>query len=107
MQLPPQPTLQDIQVFIAAQCEKRGWNDRSDAERMMLLAEETGEIAKEIRRRTGKFGYKKPETTDSLAEELVDALNYIVDIANSNDIDLDNAFRKKWASIDTRTWNIS
>ena len=97
-------TLSDMQAYVARQCQKRGWDTRSDLERLAMLLEEVGEVAKEVRRRQGNMGYKQPETAEHLAEELVDALNFIIDLANSNHIDLTDAFKKKWESVQTRRW---
>lgn len=97
------PTINDLQKFVAAQCEERGWTDRTDVERLMMLAEEVGEVAKEIRKATGRHGYK-PGTKDALGEELVDVLNFVIDIANANNINLEQAFRAKWHAVATRKW---
>ena len=106
MELPQRPTLSDYQTYVKAQCEARGWTDRTDTERVMMLAEEVGELAKEVRKHSGKFGYKKPATADELGAELVDVLNWLIDIANNNDIDLEKAFRAKWDKTQTRSWEI-
>jgi len=105
MNLPSRPTLSDYQAYIKAQCEARGWTNRTDTERVMMLAEEIGEVAKEVRKHTGKFGYAKPETADALSAELVDVFNWLIDLANSNDVDLEQAFRAKWKFTETRTWD--
>ena len=101
------PTISDIQGFVLERCQQRGWTDRTDVERVMMLAEEVGEVAKEVRKHTGKFGYDKPPNPGALASELVDVLNWVVDIANNNDIDLEKAFRAKWDHTDRRTWDIA
>jgi len=103
-ELPSNPTLGDLQRYIAARCKERGWDKHSDIEKLMFLTEEVGEVAKEVRRMTGKHGYKRPENTDHLGEELADVLNFVFDIANSNDIDLEKAFRAKWDTVATRIW---
>jgi NTP pyrophosphatase (non-canonical NTP hydrolase) len=100
--LPAQPTMADFQTYIKDVCRERGW-DKSVLEKMMLLTEEVGEVARAIRKEL-KIGDTKPETADHLAEELVDVLNYILDIANSYNIDMEAAFRAKWAKNATRTW---
>lgn len=101
--LPDNPGVADLQKFVAARCKERGWTDRTDIERLMFLTEEVGEVAKEIRKSSGKYGYK-PGTKEALGEELVDVLNFIIDIANANDIDLETSFRAKWHAVATRTW---
>ena len=102
--LPSGATMADIQTYIKTQCEVRGWTDRTDTDRIMMLAEEIGEVAKEVRKQTGRFGYSKPASTDALASEIVDVLNWLVDLANSNGIDIEDAFRQKWQKTDSRTW---
>jgi|JI10StandDraft_1071094.scaffolds.fasta_scaffold10628_7 NTP pyrophosphatase (non-canonical NTP hydrolase) len=103
--LPDKPNLTDLQSFVAAKCKERGWDKRSDVEKVMFLTEEVGEIAKEVRKHAGTFGYARPATPDDLAGELIDALNYLLDLANSNNIDLDAAFRAKWRATDSRHWS--
>lgn len=103
-ELPENPTVADMQKFVAARCKERGWDERTDIERLMFLTEEMGEVAKEVRRISGKYGYKHPGTTEHLGEELVDVLNFVLDIANSNNIDLEQAFRAKWHAVSTRSW---
>lgn len=102
--LPKQPLMADYQLYIKTICEERGWDKRSATEKMLLLTEEVGEIAKEIRKHAGVYGYKAPEDTNDLGSELVDALNYLIDIANMFDIDLEQAFRKNWEKNSVRTW---
>ena|ERR1700712_2816119 len=99
-----QSTLADYQTYIKTICEERGWDERTDIEKMLFLTEEVGEVAKEIRKHAGIYGYKTPETTDGLGEELVDVLNYILDIANVYNIDLTHAFQRKWETNSTRIW---
>lgn len=102
-QLKPQPTLADVQRFIADVCAERGWNTRTPLQKMVLMTEEVGEVAKAIRKEEG-IGSKKPDNTDHLAEELVDVLNYLCDLANDYNIDLETAFRAKWEKNSTRSW---
>lgn len=101
--LPAESRLSDLQQFIAETCRERGWDKRSAPEKVMLLTEEVGEVAKAIRKELG-LGSQKPETTDHLAEELVDVLNYVLDLAIQYDIDMEQAFRAKWQKNATRTW---
>ena len=68
-----------------------------------MLTEEVGEVAKAVRKEA-ELGYEKPETTDHLAEELVDVLNLTIDIANRFDIDMEQTFQSKWQKNFKRTW---
>jgi NTP pyrophosphatase (non-canonical NTP hydrolase) len=105
-QLPNKPSMADYQTYIDEICKERGWDSRNALEKMLFLTEEVGEVAKSVRKEMGYDG-KKPENIDHLAEELVDVFNYIVDLANMFDIDLEQAFRAKWDKNATRTWNSS
>jgi NTP pyrophosphatase (non-canonical NTP hydrolase) len=101
--MPPILTIQNAQQFIAETCREHGWDKRPAQDMMLLLTEEVGEVAKALRKEL-QMGAEKPENTDHLAEELVDVFNYLVDLANMFDIDLEQAFRGKWEKNATRTW---
>lgn len=103
--LADKPLLSDFQKFIADSCKERGWDKRTSLEKMLFLTEEVGELAKAIRKELGTYGYEKPEDTEHLAEELVDVFNYLIDIANVYDVDMEQAFRAKWRKTATRTWH--
>jgi len=101
--MPATLTLKEVQQFIEATCKERGWDKRPVADKMLLMTEEVGEVAKALRKEL-QMGAEKPENTDHLGEELVDVLNYVADLATTFDIDLELAFRNKWAKNATRTW---
>ena len=103
-QLPVSATMADFQTYIKNICIEKGWDKRTPLEKMLFLTEEVGELAKAIRKEHGVYGYDKPEDINHLAEELVDILNYVFDIANVYDVDLDTAFREKWEVNATRSW---
>jgi NTP pyrophosphatase (non-canonical NTP hydrolase) len=103
-QLVQSAQMADYQAFITDVCIERGWDKRTILEKMLFLTEEVGELAKAIRKEAGTYGYKRPDSTDHLAEELVDAFNYILDIANVYQIDLEAAFRAKWEINASRSW---
>jgi len=100
-----QSSLADYQQFIKEICEKRGWDKRTALEKMLFLTEEVGEVAKALRKEHGIYGYPKPESTDHLAEELVDVFNFLLDLANVYGIDMADAFRQKWQKNVTRDWD--
>ena len=92
-------TLPELQMFIAALVERKGWS-KDPNEIFVLLTEEVGEVAKEIRR-TWKKG--ADEVRPALAAELADVLFYVADLANIHGIDLAQAVRDKVAFNETRT----
>ena len=66
------------------------------------LSEEVGEVAREINHRFGEKTKKKEEAEGSLALELADVLFVVICIANSQKIDLDQAFEQMMAKITSR-----
>jgi len=66
------------------------------------LSEEVGELAREINHRFGEKPKKKDEAEGSLALELADILFVVICIANSQHIDLDEAFAAMMAKVTAR-----
>jgi NTP pyrophosphatase (non-canonical NTP hydrolase) len=75
---------------------------------LAAVAEETGELAREI---NDKEGFKKKRNADNsnLSLELADLLFSIICIANYYHIDLDEAFKKvmeKYTKRDMKRWTL-
>ena len=103
--LPDKPTLKDFQHHIKEIGERRGWDKNNYLEIFLLLSEEIGELAKAIRNQTGLYSEKNKENSKyKLEEEFADVLNYIFDLANCFNIDLEQAFRNKDAVNADRDW---
>ena len=66
------------------------------------LSEEVGELAREINHRFGFKTKKKEEAEGSIALELADILFVVICLANSQGIDLDQAFDQVMAKVTTR-----
>lgn len=66
------------------------------------LAEEVGELAREINHQFGPKQKKPGEPSGSLAVELADVLFVVICIANSQRIDLDDAFEQMLAKVTSR-----
>src|SRR3989449_3062006 len=66
------------------------------------LTEEVGELAREINHRFGEKPKKREEPAGSLALELADILFVVVCLANSQGIDLDQAFDAMMAKVNAR-----
>lgn len=105
-QIPNKPTLADLQNHIKKIGEERGWDKNNYLEIFLLLSEEFGELAKAIRNHAGLYTEKaKNNNIYELEEEFADVLNYIFDLANCFNIDLEQAFRKKDKVNSERVWN--
>jgi NTP pyrophosphatase (non-canonical NTP hydrolase) len=71
------------------------------------LAEEVGELAREVNHRFGEKTKKVEEPEGSIAMELADILFVVICLANSQGIDLDDAFAammRKVTSRDADRW---
>jgi NTP pyrophosphatase (non-canonical NTP hydrolase) len=66
------------------------------------LTEEVGELAREINHRFGEKTKKQEEPEGSLAMELADILFVVLCLANSQSIDLDQAFAGMMEKISAR-----
>ncbi len=103
--LPERPTLKDLQLHIKKTGEERGWDKNNHLEIFLLLAEEFGELAKAVRNRTGLYAEDQIRNKkDELEEEFADVLNYLFDLANCFNIDLEKAFRLKDKINAERSW---
>jgi NTP pyrophosphatase (non-canonical NTP hydrolase) len=97
------PTLADIQIYVTALENERGFTAQSTRDKCLLLGEEVGELFKAVRKAEGlkvdlasRFG--------TVSEELADILIYLCAIANRYGVDLETAFREKEAVNNQRVW---
>ena len=103
-ELKTNPTLKELQSYLAQVCEERGWTKDSPSEKFLLFIEEVGELAKAMRKASGLYEEKARPRDVSLEEEFADVLSYLLDLANCLQIDLEQAFRAKEGVNQTRTW---
>lgn len=66
------------------------------------LAEEVGELAREVNHQFGPKKKKAGEAPGSMAMELADIVFVVVCLANSQQIDLDDAFAQMMAKVTSR-----
>ena len=101
--LPDRPTLADIQKYIDRTNQYR--NHRTDLLYcMLLLCEETGELAKAVRKQVGgKIDPAKPRAGEA-EEEAADVLWLLVAVCNALHIDLEEALRNKEEKNKQRVW---
>ena len=69
---------------------------------MARLTEEVGELAREINHRYGEKTKKSTEEEKEISSEIADVLYILICIANSMEIDLENAFNKVLEKYDKR-----
>ena len=102
------PTLGDLQAYIKAICLERGWNKNSNLVILSGLVEELGELTRAMRDYNGEWEQEGKESKAGqkhhLEHEFADVLNYLLDLANYFDVDMEKAFREKWKVNATRIW---
>lgn len=94
---PSSMTLQDLQLRVDAWIKSIGKGYFSELTNMVLLAEETGELARVIARVYGDQRPKPGDLTDpreNLREEIADVLWVLTCIANQTGISLADAFEE-------------
>jgi NTP pyrophosphatase (non-canonical NTP hydrolase) len=69
---------------------------------MARLAEEVGELAREINHRFGQKTKKKSEPEGDMGMEMADIIFVLICMANREGIDLDEAFEKMMTKVEGR-----
>jgi NTP pyrophosphatase (non-canonical NTP hydrolase) len=69
---------------------------------MARLAEEVGELAREVNHRFGQKTKKRDEPDGDLAMEMADILFVLICMANREGIDLQEAFNRMMEKVETR-----
>ena len=69
---------------------------------MARLAEEVGELAREVNHRFGQKTKKKEESAGDLGMEMADILFVLICMANREGIDLQEAFDRMMKKVETR-----
>jgi NTP pyrophosphatase (non-canonical NTP hydrolase) len=69
------------------------------------LAEEVGELAREVNHRFGRKTKKPDEPEGDIGMEMADILFVLICMANREGIDLDQAFARMMAKVETRDEN--
>lgn len=97
-------SLKDIQIYINKMIETRGFENETPQDIMLLLTEELGELAKEVRKSTNiKLDSAKPREID-ISGEIADVFIYILSLCRVEKIDLLEATKEKEQRNIKRTW---
>ena len=97
----PSPTLADVQRMVDRWITSTGKGYFSPLTNAVILAEETGEVARVMARQYGDQ-IAKPGDKSSLADELADLLWVLAAIANQTGVDLTEAFAANLAKKNSR-----
>ena len=101
----PEGTIKNLQEYIAAKVKERGFDDESLHERLLLLAEEVGELIHACRKTSGMHTDQNRPTDEHPEEEIIDVLNLIFAVAVKMGVDVESEFLKKEAIIDKRSYS--
>lgn len=97
-------SLEDVQVYINKMIEERGFDKETPQDVMLLLTEEIGELAKEIRKTTQiKTDISRTREND-VSGEIADVFMYILSMCRVMKIDLLEALKEKEERNLKRTW---
>lgn len=96
-----------LQKYISKVVIKRGFGDESTSDILLLMVEEVGELAKAIRKHIGLKVDVADNADRRIASELADVLIYLLDLANSCNVDLAKALLEKEAENEKRHWRQS
>jgi len=107
--LTKQSSLTDIQDYIKKVINLRGFGEQAPQASMLLLLEETGELAKVIRKTSS--GMSVDETMlhryDTIESELADVFIVLMSICNTFGINLYDAFMEKEKINSSRNWTVN
>ena len=98
-------TLREIQEYIDEMVNIRGWQNETPQDTMLLLTEEIGELAKEVRKScTHIQNDVNKNRADDLNGEAADVFLMVLALCRTLDIDLLQAFKEKELVNCNRKW---
>ena len=102
-------SLNEIQDYIREIITIRGFSEQRAQDQMLLLLEETGELAKAIRKTLpeASIDYEKIENYTDIEEEIADVFIVLVSICNRLNINLYDAIKKKEEKNIKRQWKVN
>ena len=107
--LSKESSINEIQNYIKKIMEIRGFNKEKSSEKILLLIEEVGELAKAIRKNENKLGIDKSKEYNysSIESEIADVFIVLLSICDVLNIDLFKAFLDKEEENIKRTWSVN
>ena len=92
-----QSSINEIQSYIKKVMEVRGFNKEKSSDKILLLVEEVGELAKAIRKNENNLGIDKTKEYNysSIESEIADVFIVLLSICDILNIDLLKAFLNK------------
>lgn len=97
--------LDEIQKYMKDKIIERGFFDETPTEILLLMVEEVGELAKEIRKHLGmKIDENEINKSSCVSDEIADVFIYILSLCNKLNIDLFTALKDKETKNNLRRW---
>lgn len=97
-------TVKELQQYIDEMTEVRGFTEETPRDIMLLLTEEIGELAKEIRKSTHlKTDCNKTKKLD-VEGEIADVFSYLLSMCRVMNVDLVQAYKEKELRNCKREW---
>ena len=102
-------TLPDIQTYIKEVLKLRGFSNQTVKDKLLLLAEEVGELAKAVRKNLlgASIDPNRLSNYDSVESEIADVFIVLVSVANALDIDVFKSLKEKDKININRKWKIN
>lgn len=97
------PTLADIQKYVAEIEVERGFADQNAIQKCLMLGEEVGELFKAVRKQEN-MSIDKESQKFSIQAEMADIIVMLCAVANRFDVNLEKAFRDKEEINKKRKW---
>jgi len=97
-------TIKHLQEHIAKKIKERGFEDETLHERLLLLAEEVGELINACRKIGGMNVDQEREITNEIGEEITDVINMVFAVGIKAGIDIEKEFSSKEQRVDKRTY---
>ena len=98
-------TIEEAQSTVDQWIKTHGVRYFSELTNMVLLTEETGELARIIARKYGEQSFKAGEDDKNLADEMADVLFVLICLANQTGVNLTEALEKNLSKKTSRDQN--
>ncbi|WP_336160607.1 MazG nucleotide pyrophosphohydrolase domain-containing protein [Fusobacterium polymorphum] len=102
-------SINEIQSYIKEVMQIRGFNKEKSSDKILLLVEEVGELAKAIRKNESNLGIDKTKEYNysSIESEIADVFIVLLSICDILKIDLFKAFLDKEEENIKRVWSVN
>ena len=102
-------SINEIQSYIKEVMQIRGFNKEKPSDKILLLVEEVGELAKAIRKNENNLGIDKTKEYNysSIESEIADVFIVLLSICDILNIDLLKAFLNKEEENIKRIWSVN